>query len=73
MTLLRIGAKMEVFAFRIAMGSGSILDDFVLPFSVSVVTSSSEAGLNASRGEETIHGYALSTLADGRWIWLRIE
>ena len=49
------------------------LGDFLLPFSISVVTSSSEAGLNASRGEETIHGCALSTLAEGRWIWLRIE
>ena len=44
MTFLRIGAKIEVFAFRIAMGSGSIMDDFILPFSISVVTSSSEAG-----------------------------
>ena len=63
MTFLRIGAKMEVFAFRIATGSGSILEEFVLPFSISVVTSSSEAGLNASKGEETTHDCALSTIA----------
>ena len=29
MTFMRIGAKIEVFAFRIAMGSGSIMDDKV--------------------------------------------
>ena len=41
MTFMKIGAKMKLFAFRIAMGSGSILDDCVLLISSSVVTSSS--------------------------------
>ena len=29
---LRIGAKVEVLAFMIAEGSGSILDVYILPF-----------------------------------------
>ena len=32
MIFLRIGAKKEVFAFRIAEGSGSIFDVFIVPF-----------------------------------------
>ena len=38
MTFLKIGAKIEIFAFKIALDSRSILNDFVLSFSISVVT-----------------------------------
>ena len=40
----KIGAKTDVFAFKRVVGIGSILDDFVFPLWMSVVTSSSDAG-----------------------------
>ena len=40
----KIGAKTDAFAFKRAVGIGSIFDDFVFPFRMSVVTSSSDAG-----------------------------
>ena len=40
----KIGAKTDAFAFKRAVGNGSNFDDFVFPFRMSVVTSSSDAG-----------------------------